>query len=521
MNSNHSNLAFDREINNASNWGKGRVFAACGYSAETLLDRLMQRIVEIALSPYVAAIKNACAGGNSVLPVRGVRINCGRFLMEIGSGEPTVTVRQFLSNQLEFCVHWAYCLVSIFMVKSRATNLSAVLVFGVGEESLFVEKSDERFVDYCRNGPIAPLREGKRFLIQSMSTNASSCQPAFSYFRHPLIALLREVRLGILGRAHLLANHLCLFCAYWFAAFRLPQLSLLGRDFAYSTITRGLDRRELIEAIVLTISSYASQPLWLRELSRARVHMVSYSQNWKPIIYAADRLESDVPNLRWIRADTHWVWTHSFADYLQSLCHAKSIEVVGPIVWYLPEIRSPREDLIEVIIFDVPAFSDEVAVGCGELTNYYHPDNLYSFVRDIVSIRAKMESAFGLPVKLKIKTKRGYNCSAFDLAYFEFLERLNSVGHISLEHHSTNMYSLISASRLVIAYPFTSPATISDVLRVPSIYYDPTGSIVGHNFCDQPSLTDFANTPESLLDVAISALRKSVPSDAMLVHAPT
>jgi hypothetical protein len=508
MNSNHSYRAFDREIDNVYSWAKGRVFGACGYSSGTLLDRLMQRIVEIGLVPYVAAIKNTCNDGNNSLPAPGTRINCGRFLMEIGSGEPTVTFRQFLSSQLEFCVHWAYCLVSIFMVKSRTTNLPAVLVFGVGEESLFVEKSDERFVGYCRNGPIAPLRYGKRFLIQSMSTTASSCQPAFSYFRHPLIALLREVRLGTLGRAQILANHLSLFCAYWFAAFRLPQLSLLGRDFAYSAITRGLDRRELIEAIVLTISSYASQPLWLRELSRATVHMVSYSQNWKPIIYSADRAESDVPNLRWIWADKHWVWTYSFADYLQSLCHAQSIEVVGPIVWYLPEIRSPREDLIEVVIFDVPALSDEVAVGCGELTNYYNPDNLFSFVRDIVSLRAKMESAFGLPVKLKFKTKRGYN-AAYDKVYFDHLDQLNSSGVISLVEHSTNMYSLISSSHLAIVYPFSSPAYVAEALGVPSIYYDPTGTIVDHNFSDAPSLSSFANSPNDLLAAAVAILGKA------------
>jgi polysaccharide biosynthesis PFTS motif protein len=304
---------------------------------------------------------------------------------------------------------------------------------------------------------------------------------------------------------NLLAHHLLIFFAYVSSASRLPLLCLLGKDFAYSSISFALDRRGLIESIVLTVANHPAQALWMRALRRAKVHMIWYSQAAKQIVYASDNLDSAVPNYRWIRVDTHWVWTHAFAEYLGVLCHDKTIEVVGPIVWYLPKIKSPAKDTIEIVVFDVSPYSDEIALAYGEIPNYYHPNNLFSFVQDVISLRCALEKTFHLPVSFRLKTKRGYN-AAYDKAYFDYLEKMDSQGSVSLEHHSANIYALISGSHLVIAYPFTSPPYIAEFLKVPSIYYDPTKSIVRDDFGDSPSLISFANTPESLLDAAVSAL---------------
>lgn len=517
INNNHNNLAFDREINNSRAWLKTKIFDACGYSSEVLLDRLTQRLVEISLYPYSLAVSILCKTTSNCFPAPGTQINCGRAFIEIGSGRITVAPKQWLVNQLGFFLHWAFCLLAILSVKkNNGESQPAVLVFEVGDSNLFAGGSDKQFVAYCRRGPIEPLCNGERLIVQSALKKATSSQLDFSYARNPLIHLLREARMGFWGRLRLVGKHLALLFCYMVAATRLPQLSLLGRDFAYSSISFELDRLGLIEAIVLTISSYASQPLWVRELRSAKVHMVWYAQNFKPIVYAADKLESDIPNLRWIRVDTHWVWTHAFAEYLKGLGQDNAIEVVGPIIWYLPEINTPAKNVIEIVIFDISPFNNEVALGGGEITNYNHPDNLFSFIQDIISLKSKIEKTFHLPVSFRLKTKRGYN-AIYDRAYFDYIEKLNSLGAISLEHHSTNIYSLISGSHLVIVYPFTSPAYIAEALGVPSIYYDPTKSIVGQNFGDSQSLINFADSPEELFNVAISALSKVFSNEA-IVH---
>jgi polysaccharide biosynthesis PFTS motif protein len=68
------------------------------------------------------------------------------------------------------------------------------------------------------------------------------------------------------------------------------------------------------------------------------------------------------------------------------------------------------------------------------------------------------------------------------------------------------MYSLITKSHLVIVYPFSSPAYVADSVGVPTIYYDPTGSIVRCDFSDPPSLIQFANTRKKLHELSLKVL---------------
>lgn len=519
MNSNHSNLVFDREIDNCKDWLETKVTNACGHSSEVLLDCLMQRLVEISLCPYASTVTLLCCKTtDKFFPAPGTKIDCTRANMEIGSGHISVTPRQWLANQFDFFLHWSHCFMAIFAIKKTLKkDLPATLVFEVGEESLFKDGNDEQFVNYCRRGPIAPLREGKRFIVQSISKNISSCNPDFDYSRKPLISLLRETSLGVLGRFRLLINHCVSFFAYMSATFRLPQLSLLGRDIAYSSIFFELDRRGLIESVVLTTGSYFNQPPWVRELPQSKVHMVWYSQSAEPIIFASDNVASYIPNFRWIRAGVHWVWTNAFAEYIRAFARDATINVVGPIVWYMPEINTPAKNVLQIVIIDVPPFGDGIALLNGVFPNYYNPKNLLSFVNDIISLKHELAKTFQLPVSFSLKTKRAYNvttvdgAAVYDREYSDYLEELASRESISLEQPSKNLYSMLSGCHLAIVYPFSSPAYIAEYLNVPCIYYDPTKTITRHDFGDSQTLINFANSPDDLLKAAFLALSSAFP----------
>lgn len=523
MNSNHSNLAFDREIDHAKAWLETKMTDACGYSSGVLLDCLMQRIVKISLCPYGSAADLLGKTSDSCIPAPGTKINCTRAYLETGSGHVTITPKQWLANQFDFLLHWAFCFISILTVKNiNKSDLPATLIFDVGQECLIKDGNDEQFVNYCRMGPITPLREGKRIVVQSVLKNFSSCSRDFSYSRRPLNCLLQETRLGFLGRSRLLLNHSISFFSYMSAAFRLPQFSLLGRDIAYSSIFFELNRRGLIESVVLTTGSYHSQPLWMRELPPSKVHMVWYSQSAEPIIYASDNVASYIPNFRWIRAGVHWVWTNAFAEYIRGFACNATTRVVGPIVWYMPELSVPAKNELQIAIIDVPPFEDGIALLDGVFPNYFHPKNLFSFVKDVISLRQELEKTFHLPVSFVLKPKRPFNalilngCAAEDSNYSDYLEKLAIAKLITLENPSKNLYSMISGSRLVIVYPFSSPAYLAEYLNVPSIYYDPTGTIVRHDFGDSQSLINFANCPDDLLKAAITALSSDL-SDAATV----
>ena len=419
-------------------------------------------------------------------------------------------MRQWLSNQISFFTRWLFCAVAIAVAKYKGPKPPpTVLVFDLVEENIFVGGSDESFIKFFLEGPIEPLRNGQRFLIQYSKNVPSINRSEFIYCARPLIRLLVDSPLGIFEKVRLLANHVAFLCSYFYATLQIPQLSLIGKDFAFGNVCRELEARGLIDSIIVTCSSHRYQPLWYRGLNRTKIHMLWYAQNWRPITYLVDQLTSEYPYLRWIRADKHWVWTKSFEKYLQSL-HARfgTVQAVGPIMWRLPpaNLSAPPIDTVKIVIFDIPPFSNDRAAMNGEISNYNHPDNLFAFLQDLLELKSRLGDVLRRPVKLCLKIKRAYHKN-YARKYFDLLERLRVEGKIFLEDSTTDIYDLISSSHLAIVYPYSSPAYVADHLRVSSIFYDPTQSILKSTFADNPSLIHFANTPEDLFNTTVNILR--------------
>ncbi len=460
----------------------------------------MQRIVEMSYQPFAQRVKRLLADEQSRMhyPGAGEKLDCGSACIEIGTGKISFSLRQWCKHQINFIKHWFFVICATFITRDNpGTQDSAVLVYGIGDESLFQDGSDSRFVEYCKTCDIEPLNRKKRYFIESHKSNSARSHGDFNYRQRPLIALAQESKLGLVNRLYLFSRLFLLLPAFYKAMYKCPHVTLIGHEFVYAKLAQLLNDLSMLDCIVLTCSNYTEQALFTRVLKQTPVHMIWYAQAWKPIVYIDDPVESDVPNLRWIRTDTHWVWTRSFADYLNKLGIVKEVKVVGPIVWCLPEHEEYDDDWIRIVVFDASPFSDEVALINGQITNYHHPDNLFKFINDILELSSKIEDKTGKYVDLVIKTKRGFK-PLYDRAYFDYLNTLASSGKIRLVHHSENPFRLISGSNLLIAYPFTSTCYIADYIKVSSIYYDPTGMVLEHHFGDQDSKISFSSGPSSL-----------------------
>jgi len=500
----HVHMAFEGELDAASSRLSRRIVRACGYSPKALLARLTQRLAETGRGPYVARVADSRSAGKMSLPAAGTPIDCGGFSFVTGSGRISLTWRQAISNAADFIAHWGLGLLSILAgMRPGPEGRPATLVFGLGIENLFVSGDDARFVHYCRTGPVGPLKSGTRFLIQCAAVAGKATSGDFSYVRHPLLSLVRQAPLGIGGRLRLLARQLWLPCEFAIACLRCPPLALLARDLAYARIAPALDECGALEAVVLTCSNCPAQPLWMREAKRFETHMAWYAQNWRPLVYRADGLEHAPPSLRHVKADVHWVWTESFADFLRTHAAAGRMEVVGPILWYLPERRPRPRDGIEVAVFDVNPFSDETGVKLGLLENYYRPPHLVAFMQGVLMLREALQSRFGLPVTIRLKHKRAYH-PLYDRAYFDLIDRYVAEGSLATVPPSDNMYALISGSHCVVVYPFSSPAYVADYLGVPAIYFDPTGTLQPTH--EAARWVRFVQTREELAAAAIAAV---------------
>jgi hypothetical protein len=499
LNSNHVYRKFDDVVEKVSEWLEPRVNELSGYSKEVILDRLVQRVAEVAIGPYAQAVNDIGRYPKNI-------VYCDQVGVDPNNGELRNGPKAFCINQFRFFSRWFYGLLAILFCWVNNEKRPCTLLYGVGEESIFACNNDVEFIEYCKSGPITPLNQGKKFYVQLASSRKSAVSNDFRYCPEPLIQATREAKIGFISRWKILISHIQTLFQFQYAIFNLPSLSLLGGDFAYIGIMRELVRMRIVENIIITTSNYSSQPLWMRNLNSIKLHMVSYSQNWKPISYRADQVDSDVPNLRFMRVDVHWVWTGVFAKYIERLCGDCEVKVVGPILWRMPERYQKTSTTLQIAIFDVPAISDKAMLEYGEISNYFTYENILKFLQDVALICHTLKERINLDVKIVLKTKRAYVKSVYQVEYYDLIERLEKNGDINILPPKSNIYKIILDSDLVISYPFTSINYVADYLQKNSIYYDPTGLIVNHNFSDGQSLIKFANTEDELLSIVIKSL---------------
>ena len=469
------------------------------YKTKALVDRLIQRITEIGLTPYFkhCAVKdgNDDSSANGKLNLSGVEFNSKAATVNI-------SLKLLLQSILEFHLHWFHGLLYAIrsLVTTKQPKGSASLVFGVGVENLIVEGNDFRFIDYCKSGPITPLKDCQRRIVQLAQMRVSTNTSFIEYARFPLFALILGNPISFSIFIKLLVQHTKVGLLYWLAIIRFPALSLLARDFAYHAIACHLNDKNLIDSTVVTNSNYSAQPLWMNHLPKRnfKTHMVWYAQNTISIAYKDDPVKASLPNYDYIQVDTHWVWTQDYADYLVSLGISSEVNVVGPIVWHLPakgshrKKKNPNEFVVSV--FDVTPVNKEYAEAIGLYGNYYSLDNMLGFFKAIEKLKLEFEES-NIKVRVLLKHKRYFNPKHAN-EYITYVNAAVDNGVVELVDSQTNLYSLILASDVVLSVPYSSPVYIADYLSVPAIFYDPTQNVFP--IYNPTKFVDFASGYEEL-----------------------
>jgi hypothetical protein len=493
--------AFDRRIRTVERWLGTQSIPAYGVGAAAVRERLTQRIVELALPPFLRSwpTRQRERGALERGPVR----------VDDASGRARIAPAYFARLVLEFGAHWGLAFDAIvrgFASPRTTAHEAATLLFGVGAEGLFHRGSDTRFIDFCRKGPITPLNHASRVIAQTTARNGTLSDPRFLYARRPLLALARGAPLTAGQRLVLLGRHLLAPLAFLGAVARRPLLALLAPDLAVGHLARTLRERGFIEAVVITNTLYTSQPLWMRELARAggALHMVWYSQNTIPLVYARDGVVADIPHNRHIRVNHHWVWTDGYRAYLEKLGIGASVHVVGPILWYLPSAPAAPGDGLRIAVFDVTPMNEAYAQKLGLIDNYYSAANMFAFIRGVIALKGALEIALGRPVSVLLKHKRGYG-AVHDAGYIDFIAQQSAPGGaLTLVPPDDDMYSMIGGSALSIVVPYSSPAHVSAHLGVPALFFD-APQMLAESY-DRGPLLDFASGEAALLDKAMRAL---------------
>lgn len=471
-------IQFDQIVKKIERWIhlKNPTIKFC--NRNTTRTRIIQKIVELGSDAYTDYVtknldKTVMNFNPTVISIGGLRIN-------LNTGEVrSETIASIRHLALFFC-EWSHLLV--FQIigllhKSQKNSMRSTLLMEAGGN---YKKSDASIVQFCREGPIDPLCSAQRIIIRAQNMPEFPTDTSIVYTKNPFLYLI-NTQLKWQHKVMLLVQHLASPILLLHAILNCHINIIISRDFVYLPIVRWLDKYKLIEAIIITTSSFKSQSLWMNALVNRNfnLHMIWYSQNFIPKTYIGEKNKSNLPSARHINVDIHWVWTQGFKGYLRSLGQKSDIRVVGPIIWCLPNVKQTIDkNKLKIALFDVTPLPDG-AQPFGALFNYYTPNLMKTFIHDVVDVCKEIEEELGKEVLIILKHKREIKIGRHDAGYIKFISQLClSHKNLHIVDNEVNLFNLLSDCAVSISVPYTSVAYISAALNQPGIYYDPFGQLV-------------------------------------------
>ena len=435
-------------------------------------------------------------------------INLKYFYINTKTGKFKINFKFFIKSIFVFFSVWAYflffILLSMFYKRKNSKN-SATFLF---DSPANIKRSDKEFVNFCKNGKITPLREYSSIIIRTSNIPKTQTNNSFIKYtqQHPIAYCINNY-LNIKQSIYIFIKHLTAPFYYFKSIINSPCNVLISKDIAIIKIAKFLNDNNFIESIVITTSTFQSQPIWMNGLNgrNFKLHMLWYSQNFIPKVYVGEIESSNLPGAKYINVDEHWVWTNGFANYLSSIGQTNKINIVDPILWFLKESNKNiiASEVIKVVLFDI------MPVKLGNKTfasvnNYYTVDLMKKFITDITSVCNYLSKKYNKKIKVLLKHKRPINKKSCAIEYIEYIDKLVNNGDIDLLDSSVNTFSVIEESCISFSIPYTSTAYVASYLKKPSIYYDPFSDIVP--IFDKNEFIDFASEYKELKNITEKTL---------------
>ena len=241
------------------------------------------------------------------------------------------------------------------------------------------------------------------------------------------------------------------------------------RSFNHTVLLNCLNSYRDLD-VFTTISSLKEYPTEFKFLKKFRnynTHVIHYSQNSVAITFEDEhvRLPENSVVDRDSLGDVHWVWTKSYADYLQKFNGEINFMAVGSITFKKNTKGFDQQSKKIITLFDVTPHT------ILEGKSFYSFELAKSFLEDVVELKDKNDELKDFEIQIKQKRQLDENIHVH--SYLDQLKKLEMQNKIRIIPWDANPYEIISQSRLVISLPFTSIALVGNEMKVSSIYYYP------------------------------------------------
>jgi polysaccharide biosynthesis PFTS motif protein len=247
------------------------------------------------------------------------------------------------------------------------------------------------------------------------------------------------------------------------------QLTMVLKEFIFDQIVYSALDPDKVDKLITTQSNVAYQPLIFEyENFTAKKFMIWYSSNSVPIKYKKENLKRFTVNpIVYIdmRIDEHWVWTKEHKNYLSQYSKAK-ILVKQSLMFYVSENLKTSNKKIDVLVFDVtPQNNTEI-----NRNSIYTTRESVNFINEVIACVKMLNQTNKKDYRVQLKHKRRIS-KIHSSDYSKFIDQKVKNFEIDIIESHQNLYDLISNSKLVIGFPFTSPVIIGQELNKPSIFY--------------------------------------------------
>lgn len=392
----------------------------------------------------------------------------------------------------KFIIYWLYATAKSFYYSFfSGCTAKATLIFDVSREAYFRHGSLESFKTFLRKGPIKSFKEETHFVIMGKPTDS---EHGYWFSSAPLFESVKVKLFKFWDPLVLLAFQIKYFFIYFIYGLKDSKNWLLYKDLPYQGVAEFLNKNDFIQEVFLTQSGMQDQKLWLSDVKRKNFSttLLWYSVNSKAFRYYPDQSRGIHPYFLNSRVDIHCVWNKHEANWIKEIAPLSKVEVVEPIIFYLPEakpiLKATTQNEFNAVIFDVAPHVRSIYTP--SFYSYHKTQNCIKFIEDIDISFGKVANELNYKFNIYLKPKRLPSKVHHDQKYFDYVDTKN---YHKLEPEA-NVFDLIDQADIVIVALYSSPMFISK--KNNCIYYDPTGDLI-NDYPDYP----FAQTVGQLVDL--------------------
>jgi len=266
------------------------------------------------------------------------------------------------------------------------------------------------------------------------------------FFSHSLLSLVHAIKSIFLGR-------------WWSALFLREIIKYHVFDFS--------ENQSLAREYYFHNSGWIYRPFWTYAAEKKGCKINFYFYSYNNMNFSSKNHERiinyGITSMSW---PNYYVWDKQHADWVRKYVkHEKNIYTVGPIWFHDSQEKEPINNIM-FAVFDIPPFINSISNTFGLDMELHHPDAAKTFLKDICEIATKND------LQVHIKSKR-FNKNT-DPSYLSLILELEDNKNVFIIDSNTAAEKIIANSAATINYPFTSTGIISNTLKKPTIYYDPT-----------------------------------------------